>query len=118
MRSHSGSVSSFDSLGASQAKDDFSQNISERFLIRICNILSYTGKTLTFRSVLAAAQQPDIVRETIMSVRDSVMNNPNLKQHIKDAFEMDASLLEGIYSENDWLTKIRGSAQQHETICG
>jgi type IV secretory pathway TraG/TraD family ATPase VirD4 len=109
----------FDSLGASQAKNEFFAEHQRAFLDSICNILSYTGKTLTFQSVLAAAQQPDIIRETIMSVRDSVVNNPDLKQHIKDAFEMDASILEGVYSEKDgWLTKIQGLLNSMKPFVG
>jgi len=109
----------FDSLGASEAKNEFFAEHQRAFMDSLCNILSYTGKTLTFQSVLAAAQQPDFVRETIMSVRDSVMNDPDLKQHIKDVFEMDAAFLEGIYSEKEgWLTKIQGLLNSMKPFVG
>lgn len=109
----------FDSLGAADAKNEFFKEHQQAFLSAICNILSYTGKTLSFQSVLAAAQQPEFVRETILAVRDSVMNNPDLKQHLKDAFEMDAAALEGIYSEKDgWLTKIQGLLNSMKPFVG
>ncbi len=109
----------FDSLGAADAKNEFFRDHQRAFLDSLCNVLSYTGKTLTFQSVLAAAQQPDFVRETIMSVRDSVMNNPDLKQHEKEAFEMNAAALEGIYSEKDgWLTKIQGLLNSMKPFVG
>jgi type IV secretory pathway TraG/TraD family ATPase VirD4 len=98
----------FESLGASQAKDQFFSEHQRSFLGSLCNILSYTGRTLTFQSVNAAAQQPEYMMETIMNLRDSVMNDPNLKSYAKDAFEADAENLRTMYGENDWMGKVRG----------
>jgi type IV secretory pathway TraG/TraD family ATPase VirD4 len=98
----------FESLGAASAKDPFFSEHQRSFLRSLCNVLSFTGRTLTFQSIVAAAQRPDYVQETILSVRDSVMNDPNLKPYEKEAFQAHSINLEGIYSENDWLGKIRG----------
>jgi type IV secretory pathway TraG/TraD family ATPase VirD4 len=98
----------FESLGASQAKDEFFAEHQRAFLDSICNILSLTGRTLTFESVLAAALRPDVIRETILNVRDSVLNDPNRKHHEKVAFEANVAILEGVYGEKEWLSKIQG----------
>jgi type IV secretory pathway TraG/TraD family ATPase VirD4 len=98
----------FESLGANNAKDQFFAEHQKSFLRSLCNVLSFTGRTLTFQSIAAAAQKPDYVMETIASVHDQVMNDPNLKPYVKDAFQAHVTNLRGIYSENDWLGKIRG----------
>jgi type IV secretory pathway TraG/TraD family ATPase VirD4 len=108
----------FDSLGASQSKEEFFAEHQWAFLDSLCNILSRTGKTLTFQSVLAAAQRPDIVRETILSVRSSVVNDQGLKQHVKDGFALDADNLEGVYSEEQWRTKIQGLLNSMKPFVG
>lgn len=98
----------FESLGASQATDTFFSEHQRSFLGSLCNILSYTGRILTFNSVNAAAMQPEYVLETIQNLRDSVINDPNLKSYAKEAFENDAANLKTMYGENDWLGKVRG----------
>jgi hypothetical protein len=98
----------FESLGAANAKDPFFSEHQLSFLRSLCNVLSFTGCTLTFQTIAAAAMRQEFVRETIARVRDSVMNNPDLQPYEKEAFQAHATNLEGIYSENDWLGKIRG----------
>lgn len=98
----------FESLGAANARDAFFSEHQRGFLRSLCNVLAFTGKTLTFQTVVAAAMQPSFVMETIASIRDSVMDDPNLKPYQKEAFQAHTTNLAGIYSENDWLGKIRG----------
>jgi hypothetical protein len=96
----------FESLSAANSKDEFFAEHQRSFLQSLCNVLAATGKTLTFQSILTAAQQPDTVSDIILAVRNKFRENPHLAQ--KSQFETDAMNLIGIYSESDWLVKIRG----------
>jgi type IV secretory pathway TraG/TraD family ATPase VirD4 len=98
----------FDSLPASDAKDQFFAEYQGSFLSSLCNILSYTGRILTFQSVYAAAMQPNYVLETIQNLHDSVMNDPNLKPFAKEAFEADAVNLRTKYGDEKWQGLIQG----------
>lgn len=108
----------FDSLGASQAKDEFFAEHQRAFLDSVTNILSYTGRTLTFKTILKVSQRPDVMMELIKTLRETVRTDPAIGPNEIDAFEMDAFILEGIYGDPDWLGKIRGLLNSMKPFVG
>jgi hypothetical protein len=108
----------FDSLGAAQSKDEFFAEHQRAFLDSVASVLSYTGKTLTFQSILAACQQPRMIDQVIDEVRETVRENPNLKQHEKDGFEFNATALKRIFEDDDWISKIQGLLNSMKPFVG
>jgi type IV secretory pathway TraG/TraD family ATPase VirD4 len=98
----------FESLGAAKAKDEFFAEHQRAFLNAVTVILEHTGQQFTFWDVLVACQQEETMNQIIEKYQAEVVNNPDLPQHKKNAFQLAISTLRGNYADKEWMTKIRG----------
>ncbi|HZC24615.1 MAG TPA: type IV secretory system conjugative DNA transfer family protein [Candidatus Binatia bacterium] len=98
----------FDSLGASQVADQFFAEHQRAFLNAVTTILEHSGKQFGFWDVLVACQQEEIMTRMIENVRHRVMSDPNLPDHKKNGFMLQAAWLKSNYDDKNWPTLIRG----------
>jgi hypothetical protein len=98
----------FDSLGAAETNDKFFSEHQRAFLNAVTAILEHTGKQFTFLDVLVACQNQALMMQLIASLRDKVLDDPDIPAHKKNSFQLNVITLLGNYQDKDWLKQIRG----------